>query len=235
MTSESVVSAHSLQPLLSTGLVDDVHEALLDLLLAGTLAPGSTLSIEALARTLQVSPTPVREALARLEHTGLVLRLPRRGYRVAPPMSPEQMSELVDARMVLEEGAIRRAMAAEVPSLQQDLSRALEAHSAAARDLGEQTDMHDLNAVHEYFRADWHFHQVFLDHCGNRYIDRAVNGLAFSVHRMRQSLGAGAGDWPLAIKEHEAILDSVQTGDVDAAVDAMIRHLELVAARSTDM
>ena len=48
-------------------LADDVHDVLVDMLMNHTLAPGTRLNIEVLAKTLGVSPTPVREALARVE------------------------------------------------------------------------------------------------------------------------------------------------------------------------
>ena len=57
-------------------LRDGVYDVLLELLLANGVAPGASLSIEGLARDLGVSPTPVREALGQLEHTGLVTRAP---------------------------------------------------------------------------------------------------------------------------------------------------------------
>lgn len=219
-------------PVQSTGLVDDVYEVILDMLLSGELPADSNLGIDGLARQLQVSPTPVREVLARLEHTGLVLREPRRGYRVAPRMSPRQMAELIDARHVLECGAIRRAVLRDPDGLSAALEEALAAHRAAAEALLESADMHDLAALHRYFKTDWRFHQVILDHCGNRYIDRAVNGLSFSVHRMRQSVGAGGSDAGFAIAEHGAILEAVRTGDADEAERRMAEHLRRVADSS---
>ena len=62
-------------------LRDDVHDALLQMLLRGRFAPGESLSIDHVARQLGVSPTPVREALVELEHTGLVTRAALRGFR----------------------------------------------------------------------------------------------------------------------------------------------------------
>ena len=55
-------------------LADDVHDVLVDMLMNHTLGPGSRLNIDALAKTLGVSPTPVREALARIEAEGLIVR-----------------------------------------------------------------------------------------------------------------------------------------------------------------
>src|SRR3954447_24962481 len=88
-------------------LRDGVYDAILEMLLAGQATPGESLAIDGLARQLGVSPTPVREALVQLEHTGLVTRAALKGYRVAPPLNPAGVAELMDAR-ALRRGAPRR-------------------------------------------------------------------------------------------------------------------------------
>ena len=96
-------------------LADDVHDVLVDMLMNHTLAPGSRLNIDALARTLGVSPTPVREALARDGGRGLVVKEPRRGYLVAPLISLDDLHALIDFRLLVEPeaaaAAARRATA----------------------------------------------------------------------------------------------------------------------------
>src|SRR5690606_5880841 len=67
------------------GLRDRVYDLILEMLLEGDVEPGSRLSIDTLAKQLDVSPTPVREAMVQLERTGLVTREVLKGYRVAPP------------------------------------------------------------------------------------------------------------------------------------------------------
>ncbi|MDN5962747.1 MAG: GntR family transcriptional regulator, partial [Propionibacterium sp.] len=141
-------------PLRSRALVDDVYDLLLDKLTSGELAPDTALGIDPLARQLRISPTPIREALARLEHTGLVHRAANRGYRVAPPLSLEQMLELLDTRLVLEDGAIERAMR-HAEDLLPDLDAAYEEHARAARALEGSGALHAPPRIHEYSAADW--------------------------------------------------------------------------------
>lgn len=114
----------SLRPIRPRGLRDDVYDALLDMLTSGSLEPDSPLTIDGLARFLAVSQTPVREALARLEDTGLVHRTANRGYRVAPPMSAAQMSELIEARLIMETSAIGHAVERDLDNLVHDLDAA---------------------------------------------------------------------------------------------------------------
>lgn len=213
------------------GLPDHVYDVLLDLLMTGELPPNAPLSIDTVSRELNVSQTPVREALARLEHTGLVERFARKGYRVSSPLSHEGMVELLDARMILETSALSRAMV-----LYEELLPGLEAaqieHVAAADRLAKGGDELDPALVRTYFTKDWQFHQAILDRCNNRYIGMAVNGLAYGLHRMRQTLGTGHSDAQQAVAEHRTIIDAVATGDRDKAVAALEKHLLSVKERS---
>jgi len=213
-------------------LGDDVYDVLLEMLTSGDLEPDTPLAIDRLAEPPFVLPTPVREALARLEHTGLVMRAAHRGYRVAPPMPREELLELVDAREILEVAAMERAMQNPV-ALLRGLESAFHEHERAAEKLTSPRAVQDPKKVHEYFDADWLFHQVILDHCGNRYISRCVNSLSFSNHRMRQTNQQGITDAPFALAEHQAILDAVRSGEVSRAVSEMRAHLDQVRMRST--
>lgn len=209
------------------GLPDDVYEILLAELSWGNLEAGSTLSIDGLSRRLGVSQTPVREALARLEATGLVSRQARQGYRVAPPLTDGQMLELLEVRRLLEAEALRKAMKDPL-ALEKDLVAALRNHERSQRAYEKPHSANsDRQLTREYSINDWSFHQAILDRCGNSYLVQAVNGLSFQVHRMRQRLGHA----PLAVAEHRVILDAVRDRDVEAAVLAMDQHLDAVCER----
>ena len=89
--------------------VEVVQLQILQRLLEARWPPGARLSIDGLARDLEVSPTPVREAMVSLERSGLVEYVALRGYVVAPMLDAEQMTELLDARLVVETAALGRA------------------------------------------------------------------------------------------------------------------------------
>lgn len=219
-----------LQPLRPRILGDAVYDTILDLLLSQTIKPNSSLSIDGLAKSLNVSPTPVREALARLEHTGLVHRVAHKGYSVAEPLSREQISELLETRRILETAAIERAtLNSELPD---KLSFALAHHEQAAQILIHEEVGSSPAAIRSYFDADWSFHQAILDSCGNQYINEAVNNLSFSIHRMRQIADRKTNDANEAISEHRIILEAVRKGSPQVAVAAMDKHLALVKERS---
>ena len=215
-------------------LRDEVYDALLDMLLEQRLAPGGSLSIDGLARELGVSPTPVREALAFLEHTGLVTRTALKGYAVAPHPSVGQLEELVDARAVLETEALRRAATHE--SLLPQLRAAHAGHLAAATAMVEAWTPDappPASVMRGYFEADWAFHLAIVETSGNRYLHQMLEQLGTHLHRLVQSAGRGVTDWQAALGEHEEILLALEAGDAEAAVTAMADHLAGVRTRAT--
>lgn len=235
---ESVPNNESPQPeppLSRKILRDGVYDAVLEMLLGNTLTPGSSLRIDALARQLGVSPTPVREALAELEHTGLVTRAALRGYTVAQPLSAHQISELFSARRAIELASLESALPA-APSDIENLRRHHERHvsaSDAARAAVEQGDPEaGFATFRDYFDADWGFHVALLEMSGNSYLLQMAKSLSPHLHRMRQSAGTGPTDVHLAIAEHAAILEAVAAGDVTVAVAAMSSHLASVNSRA---
>src|SRR3954451_16344538 len=90
-------------------LPGSVYEIVTDMLMTHAFEPGARLNIEELARTLGISPTPVREALARVEADGLIIKEPGRSYTVAPLMGIEQVRDLIELRMLVEPPAAAKA------------------------------------------------------------------------------------------------------------------------------
>lgn len=215
-------------------LRDDVHDALLEMLMTQQLAPGQSLSIDSLARQLGVSPTPVREALVELEHTGLVTRAALKGYTVTSPLSARQMAELIDARQVIELAAVERAVRA--AGIVETLKDVHADHEAVIRRYGLDGPAGVREAsqdqILEYFRADWAFHEAIIRSCGNRFIQQMASILGANVHRMRQTMDVGLTDAMDALHEHAEIVAAFESGDPATAVDAMRNHLDLVSGRA---
>lgn len=215
-------------------LRDDVYDRLLEMLLEHRLRPGASLSIDGLARELGVSPTPVREALVFLEHTGLVTRSARKGYRVATRLSSVQMADLFDARLVVELAAIERTAHAPEGFLPQ-LRAAHQAHRQAAEDMFATPGPDGLptaQATRMYFEADWAFHLVLIHAAGNGFLTQMLRGLAAHLHRMLQSAGRGVSDCSAALGEHAAVLAALESGDPGQAHQALRDHLCQVKQRA---
>lgn len=216
-------------------LRDRVYDVILDQLLNGDVQPGARLGIDLLAKELDVSPTPVREALVQLERTGLVSREARRGYRVAAPLSVAQTAELFDARIVIETGAAAFA-ARRASELLPELVDVHERHRRTAEAVLElrDDDPRMPARLSEYFDADWRFHQSIFTRCGNSHLQQMAESLGTHMHRRRQSSMGRTNDVALAVAEHDAIVDAFRGGDVDTIVEAMQSHVRAVKARAID-
>lgn len=215
----------------TASLSEIMFERLKDDIIAGIYAPGNRLTIDTLAHTYDVSPTPVREALSHLAGLGLVHRVGLKGFRVAPLLSHQEVEDLVGVRILLETEAIERAVVND-PSLHKKLAAALKKQEAKARKLTTRRSKAQVENIKAYFESDWAFHDVILEASGNQCLRGIVNDLSFSSHRMRQTVGAGTSDAELAIAEHQSIVDAVQTGDPQVARAAMLAHLEAVRERA---
>lgn len=193
--------------------VDDVHDALLDRITDGTLPPDTGLSINELARELAVSPTPVREALARLTLSGLVKRVQPRGYRTAPLLGRDELQRLSEARLLIEANLVELAVIRNRTGLADDLRECL-------AEIGQKGDP----SAHR--RLGESFHRILAVAADNRYLFEAYEGLGGHIERFRVQSATGAFDHEAAVAEHETILAAVQGGDARAAADAMREHLE---------
>jgi DNA-binding GntR family transcriptional regulator len=206
-------------------LADGVYDELMTRLFDSSLEPGASLNIDALSREMDVSQTPIREALARLESTGLVTRAALKGYRVAPVLSPKELADLLDARLVLEPENAGRAATRTTPVFLADLAASIE-HLAAA------PTGPTFAEYHSYWEADERFHDLIARQADNVFLYRAFDALGGQAQRFRLFGGLGVSDATSAIAEHRAILDALQTGDAEKARAAMHRHVSNVKARA---
>jgi DNA-binding GntR family transcriptional regulator len=200
-------------------LLDDVHERVAEYLADPTLQPGSPVRIDHLARLWGVSQTPIREALARAEASGLVRREAHRGYRVAELLPPAEFDRLMELRLLLEPWC-----AAQAALHADEVADALRAEHEAMRRA-------PLDTYREYLRADVAFHDVLVRAAGNRFLQAALDLARPHAHRFRR-FAVGVDDADEAIAEHQRVLDAVLAGDPVAAEAAMRAHLEGVRRRS---
>jgi DNA-binding GntR family transcriptional regulator len=190
------------------------------------LAPGTRINMDQLARDLEVSTTPLREALTRLESDGLVTRQSLRGYRVSPLPSWEDVVELYTLRLLLEPEMARAAAAradAELPAV---LRAAVGEMSTLA--LAPQLAEH-YQGYRALFNTDCIFHDAIAESSGNKLIRRALAGLHAHVVLYRVYFEAGFA--PETVREHEAVIQAIAARDPNLAAKAMREHLKRSLAR----
>jgi DNA-binding GntR family transcriptional regulator len=197
-------------------LVDDVHEAVKAMIMDDVLPPGARVSIDGLARELGVSPTPVREALARLESAGLVVKEPLRGYRTTPLLTLDELDDLYRFRLLIEPWAAARA--AERAGADGRARLTAELDDAAA-------PVADTYAAYRAFTAhDARFHLLIAELAGSEQVRQAFQRTHWHLHIYRLHYDRGIG--PKALAEHRRVGDAVLAGDPAAAEAAMREHLE---------
>lgn len=206
-------------------LADHVYAEILESLMDGRLRPGDSVSIDGTARDLEVSPTPVREALARLEHTGLVQRVALKGYRVAPVASAEDIAQLMEARLVIEPVNTRLTGERMTEQTMAELEQSI-------RDLETAPRGPSFSEFRDYFDADERFHRLIAENAGNPFLLAAYNALGGQVQRFRLFSGVGITDANHAISEHHAIFDALRAGDSEGAAAKMAEHVSNVRARA---
>ena len=211
-------------PVRST-LVDQVYERLMELLLDGTLQSGDPISIDGTARYLGVSPTPVREALARLESTGNVVRVAMRGYRVPEMPGAKEIADIMDARLLIEPTLAELACGQADTAWLTALKDAIEEQERAPH-------TSDAAAIRKYHRADEQFHRLIAEHAGNDALLRAYEALGGHGQRFRLFIGVGVQDSACAIAEHREILAALLRGYGPEVYRIMHAHISSVKERA---
>ncbi|SDX91980.1 DNA-binding transcriptional regulator, GntR family [Micromonospora pattaloongensis] len=206
-------------------LTDDVYESVRALIMDHAVAPGERVNIDALARQLQVSPTPVREALARLESDGLVRKRPLAGYTAAPLLTRAEFEELVEMRLVLETAAARRC--ATRTAAREGADGVDVAALRREADLPGPTADSGYAGIAAFTARDARFHNLLAEFSGNRMLHEAVVRLRPHLHLFRLHFPTTHHD--TSAREHHRVVDAVAAGDPDGADAAMRAHL--LAAR----
>src|SRR3954453_23987535 len=203
-------------------LADDVYDTLLAQLMSLRIVPGSRVTIDALARELGVSQTPIRDALHRMEADDLVVRVPHAGYRIPPQITRERFEDMLEVRLLLEPAAARRAAERASAAQVDGLRRMLE-------EMAELVGGDRHPAYGAFGLRDAAFHDLVAQSAGNQVVREALARLHTHVHLFRLLYDTQVTY--LAMGEHEAVLAAVAAREPDAAAYAMRHHILLSGDR----
>jgi DNA-binding GntR family transcriptional regulator len=205
---------------------DLAYTRLRALILSGDLAPGAVLPQAALAQTIGISTTPLREALRRLKQEGLVDLDAHRDARVRP-------LDAAEARDLLEVRASLDPLAASLAALRRtddDLDE-VRAALAGLEALPNPPSAAQLESHHR-------FHAAIHRASHNALLVETLDGLWVKTDRYRRhGLETGRSDEEREARaiEHQQLFEAVRDGDAEAAAELMRRHVETsLGARSAD-
>lgn len=195
-------------------LADEVYEQLMTAILAGEIGPEDRLVQERLAAEMEISRTPVREALMRLEQEGVLTTSPRGGFTLYR-ISEGEIRELYQARAAVESQAARILAAQNDPLKNSELRATIKREEDIA-----------TPSVEAYFNANRAIHRRFVELVDNRYLlemfDNIWNrGIAFQLFAAIEKV-----DLSKSLGDHMALVEAIETGDKTAALDAFIEHIQ---------
>ena len=198
-------------------LGDAVYAAIFERIMALEITPGERISVDAVARQLGVSQTPIREALARLESEGLVRKTPLVGYSATPRLSATERADLFEMRLQLEPFAARKC----ATLMSEAVIGQLEALCGEMAALAGQEG---LAAYAQFAQLDMAFHDQIAVSGGNALVAEALGRLHTHVHLFR--LHEQVKVQTAANAEHEQVVAAIRARDGAGAEMAMRSHIE---------
>lgn len=200
---------------------DSVYDILRNAILTQTFAPGERLNVHELAEKLDVSLTPVKEAVNRLAAEDLVEIRPRAGTFVSA-ISPDDVAETFQIRAALE--ALAAALALDHIT-DRDIARLRQIVGAMAA----PPDDDAARARHESLNAE--FHDAIVSLSGNRRLMQMLRSL--NAHIQIARIHRGRDEWRMRVDaeqaEHETILEALTRKDERALAEAVRNHIHRAA------
>ncbi len=200
--------------LVPNSLHHQVADTLREQIFAGVLAPGSFLDEVALCERLEISRTPLREALKVLTSEGLLRHEPRRGCFVNEVTEQDlddifPVIALLEGRCAFE--AARNATDADLLDLGV-LHEQLGSHAKAKR-------------INDYYAVNFAIHEAIILLANNRWLAQSITDLRKILKLSRlQSLGA-PGRLAQSLSEHMTVFAALKSRDSEGAEAAMRTHL----------
>jgi DNA-binding GntR family transcriptional regulator len=198
-----------------TYLVEEAYEAILANILSGTFPSGTIVSEVSLAKDLNVSRTPVRQALTRLAKEGLIEHGAGRKPRISR-FSREDIIEIYEMRLLLESAATQRAAKRMDPRVLADLTRDAD-ELAAAPDSADWTK--------RALDFDQRFHDTVAASSGNRRLRQEIAKYRLLVRAFCRMTGS-SDNLRDALREHQAVLHALAEKHPTSAGQAMAHHIQ---------
>ena len=196
------------------GLTEQAYLVLRNAILNNVLPPGTKLSVPEIARQLNISRSPAREAVARIQHEGLADYVPHRGAFVTR-IDLAALAEIYDIREVLEGLAGRLATERVDEAWIDDLDRLWAEHSRAI----------EAGDISRHIRLDGEFHQRIREAAGNSRLAEFLDSLQGQIRLAMTTTSRRGGGAAAAIAEHRDVIDAMRARDGDLVERTLKSHI----------
>lgn len=199
-------------------MVDLAYKGIRELILEEQIVQGALLSENQLAEYLNMSRTPVREAIRRLEAEGILESIPGLGTFLRP-MTENDIKHIYEVRKALEliacETAVYRITDQEIEEERELLMALLKRHEN-----GESIDRM------EFSRIDGNLHDMIINKSDNHYIKILMDQIYFHVDRYRITSFKVSLDLVESTRQHLDLLDAFAQRDLEKIKERVLSHLE---------
>ena len=192
-----------------------VYEALRKQIVSGQFAGGTRLTEVAMAASLSVSRTPVREALQRLSQERLIVTIPKAGYMVED-LSDDDIQDLFSTRMAVEAIAVEKAVQNMTVEEFKAMDTNLEKTGAAVKSAAEW----------QLTELDLEFHTLIYTAARSRSLFRICKNLGDVTLKYRHSLNQSPARQNQILQQHIDIYQAMLSRNADLAIQAMAHHGE---------
>lgn len=201
---------------LNESMQDYVYEYLRRHMLELTFAPGSVLSPQELSERLNVSRSPIREALLRLQREGLVVMLPKKDTTVSR-ISPDRVRQEQFLREQLECACIRDFTKIRTFD---DLSRMNDC-------ILKQAELSATRRYEERLTHDRAFHRIIFERCGQLFSWKLIDEMSTHFYRFTQLSFRSPETAETVITYHVRMLQAIETNRAGDAAALFCEHLQL--------
>lgn len=205
--------AEEMQPR-SMAARDWVFQVIRTAIIRGVLPGGMPLRQDEMSQALSVSHIPVREAFRQLESQGLVRIYPNRGA-VVTKLSLEEMRNIMDTRILLELGAIKKAVASNLMT-----SEVIESAVAICNEFKTEKDINKLEDL------NLQFHFTLYKPAQNTIMEQLIDQLHANIDRYVRPCYSETQTHDNTYEEHMQLLEACKDRDVELAYAILRTHLE---------
>ena len=205
------------KPITFEPMVDIIAEKIKKEIVYGKIERGSRLSTRKISEELNVSRTPVREAIRRLETEGLIELLPRRGFAVKD-YSLDEIREIYNVRKILESEAIRCACEnINIEELRNIENISKELNLELKKQPSDIFIIQNINKI---------FHFSIYCICRNKCLCNIIENLWYKSFGLLITIFSAPHRREEIPIEHQAIIDALKTGKPEKAVQALRKHMK---------
>ncbi|MCP4546944.1 MAG: GntR family transcriptional regulator [bacterium] len=199
-----------MEPIERLPLREQIYRSILESIVSGDYPPGSKVKDTEVAERLDVSRTPVREVLLRLEQEGFLVGRVGRGFAVRP-LAGAELREIYPILVSMESLALRTS-----PPLSQDL---LDELLTLNGEIGAETQQ-----ALKRLEIDVIWHRKLVEGCGNKRLLALIAQLKSLVGRYLHAYILLRPNIAPSVNDHDLIVDLLRAGDVEKAVSQLEIH-----------